>query len=139
MTARRCKAAIGDCPCGSGLALAACCGRYHAGEAAATAEALMRSRYSAYVLGDEAYLLASWHPDTRPSVLGLANDAAPVKWLELEILGHQAGQADDSHGEVSFVARYKINGRAGRLREHSRFVRQDGHWLYVDGQQDDIH
>lgn len=78
----------------------------------------MRSRYSAYVLGNEAYLLATWHPDTRPAVLDLADDA-PVKWLGLDVLACQAGQPGDAQGTVRFVARYKVNGRAQRLCEHS--------------------
>lgn len=135
MTARRCKPEA-VCPCGSGLALAACCGRYHAGETPATAQALMRSRYSAYVLGDEAYVLSTWSPDTRPAALNLADDP-PVKWLGLQVLDCQAGLAGDRHGEVSFVARYKVNGRAQRLCERSRFVHEQGRWWYVDGQLDE--
>lgn len=138
MTGHRCKTPATPCPCGSGLALAACCGRLHAGELAVSAEALMRSRYSAYVLGNEAYLLATWHPDTRPAVLDLADDA-PVKWLGLDVLACQAGQPGDAQGTVHFVARYKVNGRARRLCEHSRFICQDGRWLYVDGHVDEAH
>ena len=93
----------------------------------------MRSRYSAYVLGDEAYLLASWHPDTRPAALNLA-DELPVKWLGLSVLDQQAGQPSDNHGTVSFVARYKVNGRALRLAETSRFVRDAGRWCYLEGE-----
>lgn len=119
------------CPCGSGRPLAACCGPLLAGAAPARdAEALMRSRYTAYVLGDEAYLLATWHPQSRPAHLGLDQDE-PVKWLGLAIKRHQ------NHGDgtalVEFVARYKIGGRAHRLHEASRFARVDGRWLYLDG------
>ena len=119
------------CPCGSGRALAECCGRFHAGEAAPDAERLMRSRYSAYVLGLEDYLLATWHPATRPSSMEL--DAPPrPQWLGLTVRSHTP--LDASHATVEFVARYKLNGRAYRLHETSRFERVDGCWLYVDGE-----
>ncbi|PIX97401.1 MAG: hypothetical protein CO126_02325 [Hydrogenophilales bacterium CG_4_9_14_3_um_filter_63_34] len=120
-----------DCPCGSGRALAACCAPYLAGGAVpADAETLMRSRYSAYVLGDEAYLLATWHPDTRPASLGLDQDP-PAKWLGLTVRRHE----EDGNGRavVEFVARYKIGGRAHRLHEASRFVLELGRWWYLDG------
>ena len=119
------------CPCGSGRALEACCGRLHAGTPAADAESLMRSRYSAYVLGLEDYLLATWHPATRPAVLEL--DATPrPQWLGLAIKSHTL--TDERHATVEFVARYKLNGRAFKLHESSRFERMDGRWLYVDGE-----
>lgn len=118
------------CPCGSGRALPDCCGRYHAGEPAPDAEHLMRSRYSAYVLGLEDYLRATWHPAMRPVRLGL--DAAPrPHWLGLTVKAHTP--LDATHANVEFVARYKINGRAYRLHETSRFEKRDGCWLYVDG------
>ncbi|BCL75504.1 hypothetical protein JHS3_12400 [Jeongeupia sp. HS-3] len=122
------------CPCGSGLAYALCCGRLHDGLAAADAEALMRSRYSAYVYGLEAYLLASWAPETRPVSLDLA-DEAPIKWLRLEVAGHWP---DGDSAEVAFTAYYKVGGRAERLSERSRFRRdpQLG-WLYIDGLVDE--
>jgi SEC-C motif domain protein len=119
------------CPCGSGSSFDRCCGRYVNGsDAAPTAEALMRSRYSAYVRLREDYLLETWHVSTRPAELGLANDA-PAKWLGLDIRRHEL--QDANHAIVEFVARYKINGRAHRLHEASRFVREDGRWFYVDG------
>ena len=118
------------CPCGSGAQYAACCAPLHAGAApAASAEALMRSRYSAYVLKLEEYLLATWHPSTRPSELDLSADDS--KWLGLEVKRHEV--QDDSHATVEFVARYRIAGRGHRLHELSRFVREDGRWHYVDG------
>jgi len=118
------------CPCGSGLAVAACCGPLLAGSAVAqTAEQLMRSRYSAYVLGGRDYLLASWHPSTRPATLEL--DPA-VRWLGLSVKRHQ--QAAPDAAVVEFVARCKVGGgSAARLHETSRFVREDGRWYYVDG------
>jgi len=116
------------CPCG-GSDYAGCCGRYHGGTPAPDAAALMRSRYSAYVLRLEAYLLATWHPDTRPATLDLAADDA--KWLGLEVRRHVQESAD--RATVEFVARYKIGGRAHRLHEISRFVREQGRWFYLDG------
>jgi SEC-C motif-containing protein len=121
------------CPCGSGRPYADCCGRLHGGDVAATAEALMRSRYSAYVLGLEPYLLATWHPSTRPAALNLAEEAG-TKWLGLDVRQHH--QADDRHAVVEFVARYRVAGRGHRLHEVSRFVREDGRWYYVDGDVD---
>jgi SEC-C motif-containing protein len=119
------------CPCGSGLRYAACCGPLHAGEQpAASAEALMRSRYSAYVLKLADYLLATWHASTRPSELDLAADDS--KWLGLDVKRHEI-QGDD-RATVEFVARYRIAGRGHRLHELSRFVREDGRWFYVDGE-----
>ena len=120
------------CPCGSALAYAACCGRFHAGSdhlQAPTPEALMRSRYSAFVLGLHAYLLATWHARTRPA--SLAGDPPGLKWLGLEVRGQRLQDAD--HGTVEFVARSKLGGRAQRLHEVSRFVREDERWFYVDG------
>ena len=89
----------------------------------------MRSRYSAYVLKLEDYLLATWHPVTRPSELDLAADG--TKWLGLEVRRYE--MRDDSHATVEFVARYRIAGRGHRLHEVSRFVREDGRWYYRDG------
>lgn len=119
------------CPCGSGKAYGACCGRFHGGEAAPTAEALMRSRYCAFVLGLADYLLATWHASTRPERLDLYEEPAP-KWLGLEVKCHQ--QQDEGHAVVEFVARYRVGGRGQRLHETSRFVREDGRWFYVDGE-----
>lgn len=118
------------CPCGSGKTYTQCCGTFHAGVAAPDAERLMRSRYSAYVLGREDYLLATWHPDTRPATLELDVPPRP-HWLGLEVKSHAV--ADAGRATVEFVARYKCNGRAFRLHETSRFVRAGGRWFYVDG------
>lgn len=89
---------------------------------------MMRSRYSAYVLKLEAYLLATWHPDTRPATIEFENE----KWLGLEVKNHCI--TDQNHATVEFVARCKVGGRAYRLHETSRFVREDGLWFYVDGE-----
>lgn len=116
------------CPCG-GTGYATCCGRYHGGLPAPDAEALMRSRYSAYALGLETYLLATWHHDTCPAALDLATDK--MKWTGLEIKSSTRESANQA--TVEFVARYKVAGRAHRLHEISRFARADERWFYVDG------
>ncbi len=117
------------CPCG-GLAFDDCCARYlERGDFAPTAEALMRSRYTAFVRHDAAYLLDTWAVRTRPASLEFED--AP-QWLGLQVKAHL--QRDDAHAEVEFVARYKVGGRAHRLHERSRFERtDDGRWRYVDG------
>ena len=121
-----------SCPCGSALLYAACCEPLHRGAAAATAEALMRSRYSAYVLKLEPYLLDTWHATTRPTALGLAAQVPSPRWLGLEVRRHEAA-ADKA--VVEFVARYRVGGgRAQRLHETSRFQRDSGRWYYVDGE-----
>ena len=121
------------CPCGSGKAYTACCGPYlDGGQRPATAEALMRSRYSGYVLARKDYLLRTWHESTRPETLDL-NDAGTVRWLGLKIVRTEAGGPDDARGVVEFVARYKVGGKAHRLHEISRFVREGGEWFYLDG------
>ena len=118
------------CVCGSGLNSERCCAVSHAGTRVAnTAEELMRSRYAAYVLGLDDYLLNTWHASTRPASL---SDDAPVKWLGLSVKRAWDGAADE--GFVEFVARYRAGGGAAtRLHEVSRFVREDGRWFYVDG------
>jgi SEC-C motif-containing protein len=88
----------------------------------------MRSRYTAYVLKLDDYLLATWHPDTRPRELDFGS--APRRWLGLKVLRHES--AGDDAAIVEFIARYKAGGRPHELREVSRFVREDGRWLYVD-------
>ncbi|KLI99919.1 YchJ family metal-binding protein [Luteimonas sp. FCS-9] len=118
------------CPCGRRLSFAECCGVFHAGTPAPDAETLMRARYSAYVRHDADYLWASWHPRTRPADLDLTGPQ-PV-WLGLDVLASDA--LGDDRAEVEFVARYRVGGgSAVRMRERSRFVREDGHWYYVDG------
>ncbi|KRA17106.1 MULTISPECIES: YchJ family metal-binding protein [unclassified Lysobacter] len=118
------------CPCDPARPYAACCGPLHAGAAAADAQALMRSRYSAYVLGLRDYVLATWHPSTRPAELAL--DPAATRWLGLEVKRHGA---DGDRATVEFVARYRVGGgSAVRLHEVSRFLREDGRWYYLDGE-----
>lgn len=121
-----------ECPCGAGKPYAACCGPLHAGAAAADAVALMRSRYSAYVLRDEGYLRASWDPATCPDDLGFDPQGAQTQWLGLAIKDHQITGADTA--EVEFIARYRIGGASAvRLHERSRFVRRGDRWFYLDG------
>ena len=120
------------CPCGSGRAYESCCGPLHAGAAAPDAEALMRSRYCAYVLGDAGYLLRSWHASIRPAALSFDGPAAqqPV-WLGLQVKSHAVTGPDSA--EVVFVAKYRIGGGSVvRMREHSRFLREGRHWYYLD-------
>jgi len=121
------------CPCGSHTAYVACCGRWHTGPLhlqAPDAEALMRSRYSAYVMGLEDYVRDTWHPSTRPEQ-PMELDAT-VRWLGLEVRRHEPAGAE--HAIVEFVARSKLGGRAARLHETSRFVREGGRWYYLDGE-----
>jgi len=121
------------CPCGLAAAYIDCCGRYHPGGASALqapdAAALMRSRYTAFVLGLADYLLATWHPRTRPATLII--DEPGLKWLGLEV--RRSGMTGPLSAEVEFVARSKQAGRAHRLHELSRFECLDGRWYYVDG------
>lgn len=117
------------CPCGLPAPYAACCARFHRGEPAPTAELLMRSRYSAFAVRDAEYLLRSWHPTTRPPRLALD---PREQWLGLEILDTQRGGLLDAEGEVTFRARYAAGNQAGATQERSRFVRLDGHWVYLD-------
>ncbi|MDB5894385.1 MAG: hypothetical protein JWQ88_1916 [Rhodoferax sp.] len=128
------------CPCGrlgrgqKPLAHADCCGRYlddFAGQPAPDAESLMRSRYSAFVREADEYLLATWHPAHRPDHIAFAPG---VKWLGLTVRSHR--QVDERNAEVEFVARQREpGGRAVRLHERSRFVREGGRWFYLDGDQ----
>jgi SEC-C motif-containing protein len=126
------------CPCGCPAPYESCCGRWHVSVAPAApdAETLMRSRYSAYVLGLDDYLLATWHASTRPTTLDPAEPG--LRWLGLEVRRTHGGGSSSSDGgsdsaEVEFVARSKLGGRAHRLHETSRFVREGGRWFYVDG------
>ena len=117
------------CPCGAGPSYALCCGRYHRGEAPApTAEVLMRSRYSAFAVGDTAWLLKSWHSSTRPRRIDLEPDQV---WDGLVILGTTGGGLFDTEGTVEFRALFTHLGRTSELHEHSRFSREEGLWVYV--------
>lgn len=119
------------CPCLSGETYDACCGRLHRGEAgAATAEQLMRSRFSAFARGNAAYLTRTWHPSTRPADLELDDD---VRWYRLDVLATAAGGPFDTRGTVEFRAFFRGPDQRGSMHEVSRFVRESGAWLYVDG------
>ncbi|MGW6566583.1 YchJ family protein [Streptomyces sp. NPDC054975] len=123
--------ATSPCPCGLAAPYGECCGRFHAGpQAAPTAELLMRSRYSAFVVRDATYLLRTWAPETRPAEV----DFDPsLRWAGLEIRDTTDGTAFHQAGTVTFVAHYTQAGEQGALHERSRFRRQDGAWVYVDG------
>ncbi|MGW1071936.1 YchJ family protein [Streptomyces sp. NPDC002537] len=118
------------CPCGLGASYDDCCGAIHRGaRTAATAEKLMRSRFSAFAVRDAAYLLRSWHPATRPESLDFDPEQ---RWTRLEILGTTDGTPFHSEGTVEFRAHYTVRGHAGDQHENSRFVRVDGQWVYLD-------
>lgn len=124
------------CSCGNSDSYAKCCGRYiDGGENAPSPETLMRSRYCAYTLGNSNYLLGSWHISTRPGALALENEK--TRWNGLTIVSAHPVTTDESEGEVEFIARYKINGKAGKLHERSRFMKENGRWYYVDGETKD--
>ena len=117
------------CPCGSNAEYLACCGRYLDSEQIPdNAEQLMRSRYCAYVLARPDYLLATWHASTRPPTISL--DVTGQQWLGLNVI---RSHIDLHAGTVEFVARHKVNGKAYRLHEVSRFVKEQGRWMYLDG------
>lgn len=117
-----------DCPCGSNRSYPACCERWHVVEPANTAEQLMRSRYSAYVMKLEPYLLATWHPSTCPRSVEFEPG---MKWLGLVV--ESSGETGPDEAQVTFTARYKVGGASAvRMHERSRFVRQGGRWYYVD-------
>ncbi|TBR36694.1 MULTISPECIES: YchJ family protein [Dyella] len=119
------------CPCGNADGYPRCCGPLHEGLAADTAERLMRSRYSAYVLKREDYLLATWHASTRPATLKLAAQQPAPTWLGLDV---RHFEAEGDSAVVEFVARLRYGGgKAQRMHEISRFVREDGRWYYLDG------
>ncbi|WP_030912098.1 YchJ family protein [Streptomyces sp. NRRL F-5126] len=123
--------ASSPCPCGLPATYGACCARFHTGSAApATAESLMRSRYSAFAVRDEPYLLRTWAAATRPTALGL--DPA-VRWTGLDVLAGTDGTAFHTTGTVTFAAHYTDRGGPGTLRERSTFAREQGRWVYVDG------
>lgn len=122
------------CPCGHPLPYARCCQPLHKGIPAADAEALMRSRYCAYVLRLEDYLQNTWHASTRPTGPLFDSETQP-KWIGLEVRSFKP--TGENTAEVEFLARCRIGGRAQRMHECSRFVREDGRWFYLDGDQFD--
>jgi len=117
-----------NCPCQSGKSYEQCCGRFITHQAQPeNARELMRSRFSAYVRNDTDYLMQSWHRDFRPDQLTLDLD---IRWLGLELI---AFSEDDDEASVEFEATLAADGRIDALREKSRFVRENGQWLYTDG------
>ncbi|WP_221323580.1 YchJ family protein [Actinoplanes sp. L3-i22] len=114
------------CPCGS-PAYAQCCGPLHDGKPAENPQALMRSRFSAFALDLSDYVLATWHPDTRPETL----ESDPgLRWVRLEVLESTGGTLFDAEGTVTFRAHFRDDGTPGVLDEKSRFVRHHARWVY---------
>ncbi|NTV15128.1 MAG: hypothetical protein HGA96_14555 [Desulfobulbaceae bacterium] len=121
------------CPCNPEKEFAHCCGPYLAGEKLPpTAEALMRSRYTAYTLDDYGYVIRTSHPSNRPSEKDFT-DEVKIDWLGLDILDTAAGGEEDREGEVEFVARYQVSGRKMQQHERSQFIKEEGQWFYQDG------
>jgi SEC-C motif-containing protein len=124
---------LSHCPCGNPRAYGDCCGRFHAGHAADNAVKLMRSRYSAYVLRLDEYLLSTWHASTRPKSLDLL-ESDVLQWLGLDIRSQQCSL---TRARIEFIARYRVGGPGWpieRQHEISRFVKEDGRWWYVEGE-----
>lgn len=118
------------CPCTSGDVFGSCCGPVIATGIAPTAVRLMRSRFTAFAIGDVPHLLRTWHPSSRPSELELDGG---LRWTRLDIIDQQAGGPFDVDGIVEFEAFYRQDAERGSMRERSRFVREDRIWLYLDG------
>ncbi|MGV8885098.1 MAG: YchJ family protein [Microbacteriaceae bacterium] len=119
------------CPCLSGDSYADCCERFHSGSVnAPTAERLMRSRYTAYARGNADYVRATWHPSTRPDDLHFDPDR---RWYRLDVRATTSGGPFDTRGTVTFEAFYRDATSSGSQLEKSTFVREEGHWYYVDG------
>lgn len=118
------KRANNNCPCGSGMSLETCCQQYISREKpVADPETLMRSRYTAYCLNNTEYLLSSWHASTRPATLDADND---TKWIRLKIIS-------SSNSTVEFIATCRLQGKAHKLHETSRFIYENNIWYYLDG------
>lgn len=123
---------IGKCPCGLPKPFEDCCKPVLADSSAALSpEALMRSRYTAFVLGDEEHLLSTWAPETRPASLGL--DEKQTKWIRLEVHQEKIDPGDYSRGEVHFTATFIEDNQLIKLTENSRFIKIVGSWYYLDG------
>jgi SEC-C motif-containing protein len=120
----------GRCPCASGDVFGGCCRPLLDGAPAPTAERLMRSRYTSFALQDAVHLLRTWHPTTRPETLDFDPD---FEWRRLLVLDRVAGGPFDREGVVEFEAFWRQGTDRGSLHERSRFVREDRHWYYVDG------
>ncbi len=122
------------CPCGSVKEYVGCCGQYILDHLTApTAVLLMRSRYTAYCLANEEYLLDTWHPSTRPESLDFNKGDAQAKWFKLTVNNIIKGAESDNEGTVEFTARYKVKGKADQLHEISQFSKVGANWYYVGG------
>ena len=120
------------CLCGSGIEYEQCCGLFHSGDKLpATAEALMRSRFTAYALDKTDYILATWDASVQPEKINFADEN--LDWQRLKIIDTKKGGINDSKGVVEFKAFYLNNGEAYMLHEISRFTKSNGRWFYVDG------
>lgn len=120
------------CPCGSKAPFSKCCSPILEDHTKAqTAEQLMRSRYTAFTMDDNAYLLTSWARDTRPKEMDTKE--TPVQWIGLEIESTEMGEKTDDKGSVTFIAHFIATSRLCHLREKSRFIKEDDRWFYVDG------
>lgn len=124
-----------SCYCGNPLGYAVCCEKAHLDlQSVTTAEALMRSRYSAFVRADGDYLMLSHHPSTRPvkEKKSIVRWAKSVQWIRLEVLQATQGKVTDTEGFVEFKAYFFEDGHVQVIHEHSRFLKEHGVWLYVD-------
>ena len=122
------------CPCGSDSIYRLCCGRFIEGDGIPeTPEQLMRSRYTAYTIQNDSYLLATWHSSTRPASLSVENEL-PVKWVELTIVRAMDVKKDDTNAVVEFIALFKLNGKSEQMHEVSEFVKEEGCWFYCKGE-----
>lgn len=123
---------IANCLCGSGLTYPQCCELLHVGQInALTAEALMRSRFTAYAMHNSAFLLSSWDASTRPTNVDFSNDSG--EWTQLEVIATKKGTAKDNKGIVEFKAYFTAEGERRVMNEISRFVKKQGRWFYLDG------
>ena len=121
-----------QCPCQSEKTYSECCALYHNGQPAPTAEALMRSRYSAFVVNNDKYIYKSWSKTTRPSKKSLKQGQAN-EWLGLTIVRTEQGMLFDAEGVVEFIARFLSDGEVQQFHEVSRFIRENEKWVYLDG------
>jgi SEC-C motif domain protein len=126
-----------SCPCGSGQTYEQCCQPLIKGtRQAATAEALMRSRYSAHVKVEIDYIVKTTHPSKRGSVnrKEVEDWAKSSEWQSFEIVQTEAGGPDDDHGTVEFVANYRVKSKPNRHHEIAEFDKQEDRWYFLDGQ-----
>lgn len=128
------------CPCGSAVEYSLCCHQYVSGEQVAPDPShLMRSRYCAFVMKDADYLIKTWHPDCNAAAFHdeISAGFTSTEWLGLTVF-EQSGAESDELGYVSFVARFRENGKAGVILERSRFLKENGRWYYIDGTRPQI-